>query len=128
VSAFVVLLLVAVFALLGLVVDGGAAITARQAAYDEAEQAARAGAGALSVGALRSGSVSLDQSRAVATAEAFTAAAGHQGIASVAGGVVRVQVTYRIPTQILGIVGIGTLPVSASASAVDVHGVTQANP
>jgi Flp pilus assembly protein TadG len=128
VSAFAVLLLVAFIVLLGLVVDGGAAITAQQAAYDEAEQAARAGAGALSVGALRSGSVQLDQSQAVATAEAFTAAAGHEGNASVAGGVVRVQVTYRIPTQILGIVGIGSLPVSASASAVDVHGVSEANP
>jgi len=128
VSAFVVLLLVAVFVLLGLVVDGGAAVTAQQAAYDEAEQAARAGAGALSVGALRSGSVQLDQNQAVATAQDFTVAAGHKGIASVAGGVVHVQITYRIPTQILGIVGIGTLPVSASASAVDVHGVTEADP
>jgi Flp pilus assembly protein TadG len=128
VSAFVVLLLVAVFVLLGLVVDGGSAVTAQQAAYDEAEQAARAGAGALSVDALRSGSVQLDQNRAVAVAEAFTVAAGHRGIATTAAGVVRVQLDYRIHTEILGIVGITTLPVSASASAIDVHGVAAAAP
>ena len=50
VTAFVALLLVALVALAGLVVDGGAAMSAHQAAVDEAQQAARAGAGALSVG------------------------------------------------------------------------------
>ncbi len=64
----------------------------------------------------------------MAAAEAFTVADGHQGTATVAAGVVRVQVHYRIRTEILGIVGIATLPVSASASAVDVHGVTTATP
>ncbi len=128
VSAFVALLLVAVIVLMGLVVDGGAAITAQQAAYDEAEQAARAGAGSLSVDALRSGSVQLDQNRAVAAAEAFMVATGHPGVATVSAGVVVVQVRYRIKTQVLGIVGIVTLPVSATASAVDVHGVTAAAP
>ena len=125
VSAFVVLLLVALFALVGLLIDGGSAIAARQAATDEAEQAARAGAGALSVDALRSGSVQIDPSAAVATAEAFTVAAGHPGTAVVSAGVVRVEVHYRIPTDILGMVGITTLPVSGTASAVDVRGVTQ---
>ncbi len=128
ISAFVALLLVAVFVLMGLVVDGGFAIAAHQAAYDEAEQAARAGAGALSVDALRSGAVQIDPTRAVGAAEAFTVAAGHRVTATVSGGTVRVEVHYRIRTQILGIIGIGTLPVSASASAVDVHGVTQATP
>src|SRR5581483_8008697 len=44
VTAFVAVLLVALFALMGLVVDGGTAISAQQSAVDEAEQAARAGA------------------------------------------------------------------------------------
>jgi hypothetical protein len=72
--------------------------------------------------------VQIDPTRAVGAAEAFTVAAGHRGTATVSGGTVRVEVHYRIRTQILGIIGIGTLPVSASASAVDVHGVTQATP
>jgi len=128
VTAFVVLLLVALMVLLGLVVDGGSALSARQSAMDEAEQAARAGAGALSVDALRDGSLELDPAAAVAAAESFTRAAGHPGTASVTGGVVTVQVQYRIPTDVLGIVGIGSLPVSAKASAVDVQGVAVAAP
>jgi Flp pilus assembly protein TadG len=128
ISAFVVLLLVGCMALLGLVVDGGSALSARQSAANEAEQAARAGAGALSVDALRSGSLQLDPTTAVGAAESFAAAAGHPGTASVAGGVVTVQISYRIPTEILGIIGITSLPVSAVASAVDVLGVTTGAP
>jgi Tfp pilus assembly protein PilX len=128
VSAFVVLLMVAVMALLGLVVDGGIAMTARQSAFDEAEQAARAGAGAVSVSALRSGSLQIDSDAAVSAAEAFTVAAGHPGVATVSDGIVRVQIRYRIQTQVLGIVGISSLPVAASATAVDEEGVTEGSP
>ena len=123
ITAFVALLLVAMFALMGLVLDGGAALSAQQAAIDEAEQAARAGAGALSVDALRAGSIQIDPRAAVAAAEAFTVAAGHAGTATVSGGVVRVEIHYRIRTDILSMVGIMTLPVSAVATAVDIAGV-----
>ncbi len=128
VTAFVVLLLVALFALVGLVVDGGAALTARWSAVDEAEQAARAGEGALSVDALRSGSLQLDPQAAITAAEAFTMASGHPGTATVSDGVVTVSVHYRVPTSVLGLVGIDSLPVSASASAVDLRGVTEGAP
>jgi Flp pilus assembly protein TadG len=124
ISAFVVLLLIAIFVLMGLVVDGGSAISAHQAATDEAEQAARAGAGALSLDALRDGSVQIDQAEAIDAAEQFTVAAGHPGVATVSSGTVNVTVEYQIHTDILGIIGIDSLPVSASASAVDVQGVT----
>lgn len=122
--AFVLLLLLGLMALVGLVVDGGAALTAHQAAEVEAEQAARSGAGAISVDALRSGTVRLDPVAAVAAAERFTAAAGHPGTATVSGGVVTVTVRYRLPTTVLGIIGIRTLGVSAVAAAEDLHGVT----
>jgi Flp pilus assembly protein TadG len=128
ITAFVVLALVALFVLMGLVVDGGSALTAEQAASDEAQQAARAGAGALSVDALRSGMLQLNPAAAVASAEAFTVAAGHPGTASVSSGVVTVSIHYRIQTSLLGLVGINTLPVSAAASAVDVEGVTEGSP
>jgi hypothetical protein len=82
----------------------------------------------VSVAALRSGSLQIDSTEAVAAAEAFTVAAGHPGVATVSGGVVRVEVSYRVPTQVLGIVGISTLPVSASATAVDEEGVTEGSP
>jgi Flp pilus assembly protein TadG len=128
VSAFVVLLMVTVMAMMGLVVDGGRAMSAQQSAFDEAEQAARAGAGALSVSALRAGSVQIDPAAAVTAAEDFTVADGHPGVATVSDGVVRVQISYRIQTQVLGIVHITTLPVSASATAVDEEGVTEGSP
>lgn len=124
ISAFMVLMLVAVVVLMGLVVDGGAVLSAQQAASDEAEQAARAGAGALSVNALRTGVVELNQQEAIAAAEKFTVAAGHPGVATTSSGMVTVVIRYRIHTEILGIVGVDSLSVSASASAVDVQGVT----
>ena len=128
ITAFVVLLLVALVALLGLVVDGGSALSAQQSATDEAEQAARAGAGALSTTALRSGSVQIDPAVAVEAAEHFTQIAGHPGTASVANGTVTVSVRYQIRTDVLGIIGVDSLPVSATASAVDVRGVTVGTP
>ncbi|MHB1516903.1 MAG: pilus assembly protein TadG-related protein [Acidimicrobiales bacterium] len=128
ITAFVLLLLVALVALLGLVVDGGAAMAAHQAAVDEASQAARAGAGAVSVDALRHGSLALNAPAAVREAQAFTKAAGHPGSAIVSGNVVTVTVEYRMPTTVLGIVGVSWLPISATASAVDLEGVTSGSP
>jgi len=122
--AFVLLLLVGLFALVGLVVDGGAALTAHQAAEVAAEQAARSGAGAIDVDALRSGTVQIDPAAAVVAAEQSAAAAGHPGTAEVNGAVVTVRIRYDVPTTVLGIVGIGSLGVTAVASAVDLHGVT----
>jgi hypothetical protein len=123
-TAFVLLLLVAFMALLGLVVDGGAVLTAHQAAEVEAEQAARAGAGAISVDGLRQGIVQLDAPAAVAAAEQFAVVSGHPGTATVDGGVVTVRIQYEIPTVILGIVGIDEFSVNAAASAENLYGVT----
>ncbi|HEY1989851.1 MAG TPA: pilus assembly protein TadG-related protein [Acidimicrobiales bacterium] len=125
ITAFLAFFAVALFALMGLVLDGGNAMNAQQAAYDEAEQAARAGAGALSVDGLRAGSIEIDTQAAIAAAEEYTVSSGHPGTASVTDGKVTVNVRYRIPTSILGIVGISSLSVSATASAVNVYGVTK---
>jgi Flp pilus assembly protein TadG len=121
IAAFVVLVMVGLLALLGLVVDGGTALTSRQAAQVEAEQAARAGAGALSVDALRADVIQID-------GPAATAAAGHPGTAVVVGGVVTVRIRYQVPTAILGLIGVDRLDVSAEAAAVNVGGVTRGAP
>jgi Flp pilus assembly protein TadG len=125
IAAFVVLVMVGLLALLGLVVDGGTALTSRQAAQVEAEQAARAGAGALSIEALRTGVIQVDASAAVTAVDRFMAAAGHPGMVVVADGVVTVRIHYQVPTVILGLVGINRLDVSAEAAAVNVGGVTR---
>jgi hypothetical protein len=91
----------------------------------EAEQAARAGAGALSIEALRTGVIQVDASAAVTAVDRFMAAAGHPGMVVVADGVVTVRIHYQVPTVILGLVGINRLDVSAEAAAVNVGGVTR---
>ncbi len=120
--------MIGLMALLGLVVDGGAALTAHQAAEVEAEQAARTGEGAISVDELRAGTVQLDPAAAVVAAEQYTDAAGHPGTATVSGGVVTVRIRYQIPTTVLGVIGIRYLNVSAVGAAEDLHGVTTGLP
>jgi len=125
IAAFAVLLLVAMVALLGLVVDGGKGMAAQQAAHAEAEQAARAGAGALSVDGLRSGQFVVDQQAAINAAVAYTVQAGHPGIAMVSNSTVTVNIRYSMSTDVLGLIGISSMQISVSASAVDLHGVTR---
>jgi Flp pilus assembly protein TadG len=124
-TVFVAVLGVALFALVGLVVDGGRAIAAQSAAYSQAEQAARAGAGQLSAEALRSGHIALDPQAAIEAADAYLAAVGERGSASVAGQIVTVHIQEVEPTVILQIIGINEINVSAEASATDLHGVTR---
>jgi hypothetical protein len=123
ITAFVAVLAVALFAVVGLAVDSGRAISAQSIVANEAGQAARTGAGQLSVNALRDGHVALDDAAAIQKAEEYMAFSGHPGTAWVNDGVVTVRVVEAVSTTILGIVGIRTITVSASASASDVSGV-----
>jgi hypothetical protein len=123
VVAYVVLTSAAMASLLGLALEGGSALNARQAAYVEAEQAARAGAAMLAATGLRAGNLEIEGGAAVAAAESFMASAGHPGRAWVSGDKVVAQVSaFRVPTPLLQIVGIGSLTVSASAAATSVAG------
>ncbi len=123
VTPFVALLCAALLALIALVVDGGRALGAREAALGEAEQAARLGAAQLSATSLHAGLAALGSAEAVGAAEAYMAAAGHPGIATVIGtSVVATVETFRLSTPLLAIAGIDSLPVSASASATSVIG------
>jgi hypothetical protein len=123
VTAYVVLLVAMLMVVFGLAFDGGIALSARQAAFAEAEQAARAGAAALSTSSLRLGTVDPAVAQAVSAAEAYMAAAGHPGTVSVNGDEVVAEVLpYRIATPLLGLVGIPSLEVSATAVATAVTG------
>jgi Flp pilus assembly protein TadG len=110
-------------ALAGLVADGGHYFDAKEAAASEAEQAARAGASALDVSELHTGTVTLDPNTAVAQAENYMVASGQPGTAWVQGNTVYAQISYRQPTQLLGIIGVGSLQVNVTESATDVSGV-----
>jgi Flp pilus assembly protein TadG len=124
-AAMLAVLAVALLAMVGLVVDGGRAVAARRTAMDDAGQAARAGADALSVSSLRSGTLAIDPFEAVAAASRFLTEEGVVGTVEVSGETVTVHVVSSEPSAVLGIVGIRTIRVSASASATDVHGVTE---
>jgi Flp pilus assembly protein TadG len=124
-TAFVATLSFALFALVGLAVDGGRAVADRGAASGVAEQAARVGAEQISVGGLRQGVVTIDPFAARAAAERYLAAVGYSGDVATSGDSVTVHVWSSEPTVILGIVGIDRISISASASATNLHGVTK---
>lgn len=125
VSAFVAVLSVGLMALAGLAIDGGRALAARSQARAEAEQAARAGADQLSLAALHDGAVVVVPSRAVSAAQQELRRMGASGRVTVIANEVSVTVSLRDPTVVLGIVGIESIAVSATASAVPLHGVTK---
>ena len=111
-------------ALTGLVADGGHYLDAKQQAASVAEQAARAGAGSLDVGELHAGTIAVEPAVAVTAAENYMSSAGQPGTAWVAGNTVYTQISYRLPTQLLGIIGVGSLALSVTESATDVSGIT----
>ncbi len=122
--AMTVVLMTMFLALTGLVADGGRYLDAKQAAASEAEQAARAGASSLDVSQLHAGNVALDPAGAVIAAENFMATSGRPGTAWVVGNTVYAEISYRQPTQLLGIIGVGSLQITVTESATDVSGTT----
>jgi Flp pilus assembly protein TadG len=122
--AMTVVFMTMFLALTGLVADGGHYLDAKQAAASEAEQAARAGASSLDVGQLRAGTIALDPATAVSTAENYMAFAGHPGTAWVVGNTIYAQISYHQPTQLLSIIGVGSLQINVTESAVNVSGNT----
>lgn len=123
VTAFVASVMLALFVMAGLVIDGGYTLAARRRAVDEASEAARAGAQALALEDYRAtGAFRLDPGAAVAAARAFLVPTGHQGEVTVAGDRVRVKVTVTQPTALLRIIGIGELTVVGRGEARSVRG------
>jgi hypothetical protein len=127
VTAFVVCFTIALIAVAGLVVDGGSILAARQHAFEDADAAARAGAQAIDVGALRDGQpVTLRPDRARQLARAQLAASGESGTVAVSGDRVTVVITRTQPLSILGFVGLRSVTVHASGTAHTVRGVNRA--
>lgn len=120
-------LFVALLALAGIVIDGGAKLNEAQNAEAVAQEAARAGAGMVNRGvAYSSGSFTVDRAQALAAAQAYLAKAGYRGTVSAGGRSIRVTVTVTRPTRVLSIIGIDSMSATESATAALVTGVTGA--
>ncbi|MHB1510829.1 MAG: hypothetical protein ACYCST_16100 [Acidimicrobiales bacterium] len=92
-------------------------------AIDNAQAAARARARAISISAYRSsGDIVLDPTEAEAAAGSFLRGVGEQGTVTVSGDTVTVTVHLRQPLAILSIVGVSSLTVTGTGSAVPVVG------
>lgn len=119
VTAFVVVIVMALVLAAGLVLDGGLALAAKVQAIDDAQAAARAGAQAIDLPTYRAtGQITLDTATASTDAEQSLATAGQTGTVSVNGDVVTVTVTVTQQTQILGLIGIDALHETATGSAI----------
>jgi len=118
---------VALLALAGLVLDGGAKLNAASTAAAVAEEAARAGAGQVSrPTAYSSGSFVVSAAQARSAARQYLNAAGYRNydVQVLPPRTIRVTVTVVQPTKILSLIGIVSFSVSESATATLVAGVT----
>lgn len=117
---------VALIALAGIVIDGGAKLRAAENADAVAQEAARAGAGMVNQStAYAKGTFVVDQAQAITAARAYLAAGRYQGTVSAQGQqAIQVTVTVTKPTSVLSIIGIDSMTSTGRATASLVTGVT----
>jgi hypothetical protein len=128
-SLMIVVLFVVLAALAGIVVDGGAKLTADETAAALAQEAARAGATTVNVSsAYASGSFVVDQSQALSAARNYLVSAGYDRFTAAVVGAraIRVSVTITEPTKFLSLIGIDSFTSTGTATAFLLTGVTGA--
>ena len=131
ITAYLLIMTVALVVLAGLVLDGGAALTAHGTAADTAQQAARAGADALDEQSLRASApagLTTNPAAAREAAARVLAAADVTGDITVTATAVTVTARATKPTAILAIVGIDQVGGTATATAIPLHGTTTGAP
>jgi hypothetical protein len=131
VTLFFVVAALALFAMVGLVVDGGTKIRAAQQADGLAEEAARAGGQQIAVpAAVRGNRITADPRAAVAAAEKYLQDNDIAGSARLADGgqIVVVAVSVTRPTVFLGLLGVDSMTVQGRAQARLERGVTGEEP
>jgi Flp pilus assembly protein TadG len=126
-SLMIVVLFVALMALVGLVVDGGAKLAADENVVALAQEAARAGATTVDVSrAYASGSFVVDRAHALEAARQYLVRAGYSQFSLAPEGerAIRVSVTITRPTKFLSLIGIDSFTCTGTATATLVTGVT----
>lgn len=118
ISAFVLALLLALLAVVGLALDPGLALAAKLRALGQAEEAARAGAQQIDLRTYRiTGTLRLDPAQAAAAARRFLTQEHATGTVQVTDTDVTVTITAAYRTQLWELVGISTLTIHATGSA-----------
>jgi Flp pilus assembly protein TadG len=109
----------------GLVVDGGLALNKRSQLTDDAEQAARSGANAIDIDALRNnGIVTVSADKATAVATDFLSQRGYTNISVVVNGnQVTTSAEATVDTAILSLIGIDKFTVQGGATATPETGI-----
>lgn len=129
-ALWLAIVMVALLAFAGLVLDGGTALAARGRAADVAQQAARAGADALTPSTVFTGGgaagLGAQEAAANTAAQRVLAAAGVTGTVAVSAASVTVTATASKATAILSAVGIDQVSGTASATAAPLLGTTTA--
>lgn len=132
ISAMIVTLIVMLFMLAGLVIDGGFAINARQRIYDDAEQAARAAANQIDLEALReTGQVVLLEADAVQAGRAYMTERGYDpGRVDVVAGAGEVTVTASdtVNTSLLQLIFIDSFDIEGTATSRPAVGIVGETP
>ena len=126
-SLMIVVLLVALTLLAGIVVDGGAKLSAYQNAEALAQEAARAGATTVDhSSAYKSGSFVVNPGQAVAAAAGYLDTLGyhHFTVTAVGTRAIEVTVTLTERTRFLSLIGLPSFTCTRSATASLVTGVT----
>lgn len=129
VSVFVALCAVGLLVVIGIVIDCGGRLRAVERADALAQEAARAAGQQIDQGAaLSGGRLVVDPAAATAAARQYLADNGAHGEAVVAadGRTIHVTVDGTYDTALLGVIGIGSMPVHGEGSAALVHGIGEA--
>ena len=118
-TAFVVVMLTTVIACAGLALDGARLMGSRRNAQLVAAAAARTGSQWFDETALNNGSVELDAPAAIAEVESLLDQQGfdaqHRQVTYLGNGTLLVKVSEDVPMLLLGLVGVTTRRVTASA-------------
>ena len=117
-SSFLAVIALALLMAAGLAVDGGRKVAALREASHLADNAARAGAQAVDLDALRTtGELRLHPEEAATRAADYLASVGHRGQIQVAGDTVTVTVSLTVDPVLLPI-GVITVTATETAAAI----------
>ena len=110
-----------------MVVDGGSILSARRTAINEAEAAARAGAGAVATSSLRNNRapVTIDNAAAQRRVNDYMQATGHNGVTTVSGDRIAVEVSFAKSLTLLKLIGVGDVEVHGYGEARSIRGITR---